>query len=509
MTGEPLARARVQAMSIPEFREGMTKPAEPRIFTAMTDAGGAFRFPALDPGNYVFTARKPEFVEEQKNPGQQSFTELRQSREDLRLRLSPLGVIEGKVIDQDGEPLRGINIVAVTTAVEDGLRVPKFSRSVSTDDRGLYRLWNLTPAKYYVKAAGRQAATSLYIGGLGADTSTSEGFDPVYFGGATAIESATPVAIDAGGRGQADLRVTMKPAHKISGRLENFVADKTVRFELFSGEEEVSAGRATVDGSTGRFEIRDVTDGNYLLRATQLAQRGEIAVSVRGTDVTGVAVTLGGGVNIRLTVAGGAQPKMMRRRGRTADDDDDDDMVPVGPAACNATLRSVGLRPTVYGANPPHQAVLRNVMPGEYRFSLQCTGGYVASVRSGDLDLKNGATIAVMPGVTPAPIDILLSSGGGTLEVSLELDQPPPQAWVLLVPQSQTSSEARLLPAWRGEKLMTRFADLAPGDYALYAFSTQDDVEFRNPAFLKTLSGGESVKVDGKDSAVTLRRLTR
>ncbi len=54
------------------------------------------------------------------------FFTLENSREGVRLRLSPLGVIEGKVVDQDGEPVGGVNIVAVTRAVQDGRRVERF-----------------------------------------------------------------------------------------------------------------------------------------------------------------------------------------------------------------------------------------------------------------------------------------------------------------------------------------------------------------------------------------------
>ena len=153
-TGEPIPRALVELMSFTALGSGQraasTRPAPASTFT---DATGAFQFSGLAGGNYRLSTRKPQFTEVTDNSREQSMITLDKSREDVHLRLSPLGAIEGKVVDQDGEPVRGVNIVAVTRAVQDGRRLSRFSRSVSTDDRGIYRMWNLAPGKYYIKAA--------------------------------------------------------------------------------------------------------------------------------------------------------------------------------------------------------------------------------------------------------------------------------------------------------------------------------------------------------------------
>jgi len=44
------------------------------------------------------------------------------SRDDLALKINSLGVITGKVTYQNGEPKRGVNVVALSTQVVHGLR---------------------------------------------------------------------------------------------------------------------------------------------------------------------------------------------------------------------------------------------------------------------------------------------------------------------------------------------------------------------------------------------------
>jgi hypothetical protein len=52
--------------------------------------------------------------------------------------------------------------------------------------------------------------------------------------------------------------------------------------------------------------------------------------------------------------------------------------------------------------------------------------------------------------------------------------------------------------------------NLAPGSYMAYAFSNPDDIEFRNPQFLQSLSGGVLVQVeDGSEKNITIPAVTR
>ena len=59
------------------------------------------------------------------------------------------------------------------------------------------------------------------------------------------------------------------------------------------------------------------------------------------------------------------------------------------------------------------------------------------------------------------------------------------------------------------DELEFQFANLAPGSYTAWAF-TGNDVEFRNPDFLRNLSGGVPIQVeDNKEQEITLDGVSR
>jgi hypothetical protein len=180
------------------------------------------------------------------------------------------------------------------------MRQTNADRTATTDDRGIFRVWNLLPGKYYVEVAGRSGGANLYAGDSPPQYNADQAFLPGYFGGGRSLESAAPVEIEAGTEATADAALKLEPSNKIRGSLANFVPRRTVKFELFAADEDVSASRVSVNGSTGRFEIQDVVAGAYTLRATQGESVAEVGVSVNGNDVDGILAQLMPGVDIKI-----------------------------------------------------------------------------------------------------------------------------------------------------------------------------------------------------------------
>ena len=169
-TGEPVKYALVTLMSFPVFDPSVSaehaKPQPPLQKITQAGSAGEFQFNGLAKAHYTVTAQKPGFnVGFSPEDLKSRQIDLRASASGVELKLSPLGVIEGKVLDQNDEPMRGVNILALQVQVNDGLRDTNAPRSVATDDRGLYRLWNLPPGQYYIKAAGKSGGTYRYGGG--------------------------------------------------------------------------------------------------------------------------------------------------------------------------------------------------------------------------------------------------------------------------------------------------------------------------------------------------------
>src|SRR6185369_16666479 len=64
----------------------------------------------------------------------------------------PTGVISGRVVDDDGHPMRDIEVQALVAVYEAGERrvVPQ-GNLATTNDRGEFRLFWLPPGNYYVE----------------------------------------------------------------------------------------------------------------------------------------------------------------------------------------------------------------------------------------------------------------------------------------------------------------------------------------------------------------------
>jgi uncharacterized protein (DUF2141 family) len=514
-TGEPVKNALVTLTEMPVFKTDGSRavpptPSAPK--SKLAGIGGEFQFDGLAEGQYRLNAEKPGF---QPDHTSNKPVKLLSSMTDVHLNLSPYGVIEGKVVDQYGDPIRRANVIAMQARIDDGSRVTSKDRSVTTDDLGMYRVWNLAPGKFYMKAAGKSGGTYTYVADNAPLYDASESFAPVYSGGAYDLDSATPVEIANGAHAQADITVTLEPAFKIRGALGNFIPYQTAKFELLRGAEDVSASRVSLNGATGRFEIQDVTPGTYTLRATQNQNtRAETTVTVNGRDVNDVALPLAPGVTVKVVQTTATQSVQ-----RAPETGDQVEGLRGGrmSAACNVKLRQSGRSSAEAHTMMPAESgesTAERVLPGEYQVVLLCFGGYVTSATAGSADLLANPRLTIQPGVAPPPIEIATMPGGGTLKGKLVLDSPPAQAWILLVPAFSASTGPTLQPLFQmpdtqgGIEFQVPF--LAPGDYTIYALSAQNEIEFRNPLVLQSLSGGTHVKIDPSgEQEITITSLVK
>lgn len=551
-TGEPVKYALITLMrfEMPDPKSGEpSTPARPLRKMIQAGPGGEFQFLGLGPGHYSINAEKPGFNLGVVPQGSRSQVDLTSSISGLQLKLFPNGVIEGTAVDQNDEPLRGVNIIALQESVNDGWRQTTSVRSVATDDRGKFRLWNLAPGRYYLKAAGKSGGTYRYIGEGTPYYSSWQSFPPIYLGGGRTLDAATQVQIEYGSKITADFRLTLEPAFKIRGTLLNAPPD-AVTFELLQGSEDVSASRASLNSTTGKFEVQDVTPGTYLLRATLAgkpaggvasgAMRGEAVVAVNGADVNDVSISLEPAVTVQGRTRMVGTPlkirqtpgfdRMISALGADAKDYGVDFDQPV-PTSCNVSLHPPGggarntpggvprSRSLMGGKLPPDSQhdgafAIDNVLPGPYTVRIQCDGGYVISALAGDVDLLANPNLVIQPGVPPSPIEVQYRPGGGTIDGELDIHPLPKAPGVLLVPAFSNSTGPMMIPVAGDfpspEKPQFGGQFLAPGDYVAYAFSDWQQVEFRNPAVLQALSGGVSVHVEeGKETHLTITKVAQ
>ena len=118
--------------------------------------------------------------------------------------------------------------------------------------------------------------------------------------------------------------------------------------------------------------------------------------------------------------------------------------------------------------------------------------------------------VVTIPADAPLPsLEIDYTPGGGALQATFK-DPLVPFDAVLLVPDFSAANSPelqqvkRLLGAPPDQEIF-QFSNLTPGEYTIYTFPKFEDVEFRNPRFLRGLSGGIRVRIeDGEIAQLTI-----
>jgi hypothetical protein len=489
-TGQPVKQALVLAWVA---RSG----DQLRQIPALTDGAGNFSLTGLGAGTYSLTVQKNGYTSD---PGLSAVArQVGPSLDAVALRLLPLGKIAGKVTDTEGDAVPGVAVRALRAVLQDGRRSFKQDRSVTTDDRGQYRLWNLQPGEYYIVAAGRSGGTVTFVG-PSSSGGVHEGFAPVYYPAASDRASATPIVMTPGQEFAAHLKIAMQPAFRVRGTLRGASMREPVKLELLRGAGEVSANRVLVNAATGRFEAIDVVPGTYTLRASQgkgeAEIRGERPVHVGRADVDGLSVELAPGVTVTGAVQGA---QTVNARGQAF------------MMRCSVSLVSIGndadIAPPIRGVSGDDGKVgIGGVHPGRYRVQVQAFGGYVASLTSGPKDLRNGAEWVIGPGTSPEPLEIVLRTDGGSISGTIDdslkaLDG----TGVLVAPIA--GGEAQRAAAYLGK---FDFYGLAPGDYQVLLVRDIETIEFRNPELVRGFKGGEIAHVTaGGKTTITLKAVAQ
>ena len=78
--------------------------------------------------------------------------EASQQIKGLKIRLTPLGVIAGRVVDADGDPVAGANVAALRYVYSDGKKELRNVDQVQTGGKGDFRLFGLGAGTFYLSA---------------------------------------------------------------------------------------------------------------------------------------------------------------------------------------------------------------------------------------------------------------------------------------------------------------------------------------------------------------------
>ncbi len=265
--GKPLSHAIVTAQ----------KPGGSALFQAKTDRSGRYAMD-VEPGRYIIRAEKGGYVTSEYRVEEASFEPTPMMVEagksvTVDLQLPRGGVITGRIVDEDGEPVVGATVQVERRQEEPsrgapwvfGLRGP-----ATTDDRGIYRIYGLASGRYYVSARVREAqavrissGTSLLMPQEGAVT---------YYPGVSSRERAVEVEVVEGAETTGiDFKIVPEKERGIVcgvvRKRETGEPVPRIIIIAYSTERPSIDARATTD-EQGHYELKGLAPGTYRVQVT-------------------------------------------------------------------------------------------------------------------------------------------------------------------------------------------------------------------------------------------------
>jgi protocatechuate 3,4-dioxygenase beta subunit len=299
--GSPLARTLVTIRDVRNTKD---------FQWTVTSENGHFEFQRVNAAKYGMTGVKKGFIpaayEQHEQYATAIVTGADVDTEHLILRLAPLAVLSGKVLDDVGEPVRQASIALYTENRRLGIdRVERASNDI-TDDQGFYEFTALTAGTYFLSVTANpwyalHPASSSQPNAPDITTSFDRSLDvaylATYYKDTTDADDALPIPIRGGDRVEADIHLAPVPAlHVLFNAPDNgqygFPTPSLHRPTL-DGEEYVQ-GLVTAMVSPGVYELTGVPAGRYTFRTGVSSPSGvvqnrdmEVDLTLDGQEVDG------------------------------------------------------------------------------------------------------------------------------------------------------------------------------------------------------------------------------
>lgn len=490
----------------------------PTGITVQVDAQGRYTLKDLKPGNYVITGFDGTGAE----PIPRTITlAAGEHLESIDLRLLAVAKIRGKVVDQDNEPLAGIDVCLVPREYAGGKLRHVFAKFAQTDDQGRYEMDVALLDRSFLLYAWEIHRKRPAISDVAADPKRRRPVAvPTFYPNADRIEGAGVLTVKSGEvREGVDIRMLKGASYCMDGKIAlSPLAEGTVEIsssQVTNGNISDRGGYMTPDTAAvaqdGRFRVCGFGPGEYSVRAVHLPKQrvleglaeGTSTVIIKDSDVHDVAPVLYPPTAIQGSVVwAGAAPKSseearlyvrmeMLSRGRYGQEE----------LEARADVPGAFVIPAIV---PSLSVVRLNNVPKTTYVKDITYGG--ASVRSRSFQPGTG--------VGNAELKVILDHDGGTVQLKVADKENHPVAGcnVMVFPQS-FASEAEF-----AEQVITAATDqygnyqsamLAPGKYFVVASHRQfypnpDDVTWllqqRNHAYELTVEPGSQQQI-----ALTLR----
>lgn len=475
-------------------------------YAAASDKEGKFVFEDVTPGTYILSAERTGYL--RRYYGARSTTagatqiklDAGQVMKDVVIKLTPQGMIFGRVVDEDGDPLPWFSVQASHWMFVRGKKELQSAGSQTSQADGTFVLGGLPVGRYYLSAEDQSHGWNDRIEQSG-NKKPVESYLKTYFPNVLDVSSATLIDAASGAEVRGiEIHVRRGRVFEIRGKVENGLGGAAPRWTNLELVPKTSPGfgrKQAMSNDKGDFQFKDVVPGLYTIyaeggmetkdstgeftKSTALIARLEITVADR--NVENVAVQLNPGVEIKGAFKmEAADPASQTTAAKFPTSiqlvsiDDPEDGGGYWQAKADGTFRLQGLSPGVVRVS------LHGLEENLYLKALSLGG---REVKGKDLDLTSGSG---------GEMEILLSPNGAEVTgIVRDADAKPVPGAVVQICEKDGAVVKTVNADLNG---LFDLKGLAPGDYKVFSWEDLGDGIVTDPDFRKSF--------ESKAAAVTL-----
>ena len=503
-SGEPVKKAVIEVIG--------ENQAESGDYTAVTGSDGRFHIDGVLPGRYRLFVERTGFLEAAKHParsaGRVITVSAGQDIPDLTIRLQAAAVVQGRVVDEDGDPLANAQIAVLRQTFASGHNRFEQVGGERTNDLGEYRIPNLPAGMYYVSVSPPPDFRSL-IEASGAVKPESKPSGPdkpatsyqtTYYPGTTDRSQAASIQLHAGDDFPVNFSLTPVSSLSIRGSVVGLPPHASASILLQSRDFDFTLNGAEVQ-KDGSFAIHDVSPGAYTVLATvensptPMTARQSLQVT-NNVDGLRLAPQPGAWIHGRMRLETNSStkisPSQITLYLRSTDRDDDlSGKFFIGDGFNNLAL-----------VGPDGSFEWKGVPAGSY--SVQLTAERVTG--SEDLYLKSASSSGRDAGDSGISVNggtlmlDLVASANGAVVQGIAVNQnnaPIANAVIVAVPDARfRGRDDRFCKTVTDQSGRFTLHAIPPGDYTLFAWESVDGDAYYNAEFLKSYDGqGSALRI--------------
>jgi 5-hydroxyisourate hydrolase-like protein (transthyretin family) len=499
-TGQPLANVKV-TISASENREFVQH--------VMSGSAGRFLFPSVPAGKYTLVGSSHGYRSQGFHQHGDYFIGIAVGpdldSEHITFRLVADARIEGRVIDDTGEPVRNASVSLYLRNTDTGRQLTRQFTGAVTDDRGHYIFSHLAPGTYFVSVSARPwyAAYSNQSEALPDPAEPARiseeraqldvAYPLTFYPSVEDSNGATAIVLRPADKVTADITLRTVPAVHLrvqNGDGSNSLSSAVRGFprvsqSIFEGiVVPVGAAQAS-SAAPNSYDYTGFAPGHYIVEMPDSSRPGR-AGWYREMDLSGTVELDPGGSPPLVSVSGTLALEGTQRR---------------PPGQIYVVLANRATSETFVAevkANGRFDFAESDIRPGAYDLVIQNTPGYQVKTLTATGAQVNGQSIQIAGSHVQLAVVAThaLSHITGTV---LDGDKPQPGAMVVLVPRANGSSPVLFRRDQSDSDGTFNLLEVVPGSYAVIAIADGWDLDWTSAAVLQPyLKNATPAEVNGE-----------